>query len=73
LTLELSHATIDHVEETGASIIHFTADEQLVLLEILHACDCLAKPTKAAVRAEDAMALKELSGVHLQEAGDSPL
>ena len=57
LTLELSEASIDHAEETGPIIIHFSAaDDRLVLLEILEASDFLANLTKAAVRAEDEMA-----------------
>jgi uncharacterized protein YuzE len=31
LTLELSEAAIDHAEETGPIIIHFSADDRLVL------------------------------------------
>ena len=57
---------------SGAIIIHFTADDQLVLLEILEASNFLAKRTKAAVRAAGAMVLEEFGGVHLQKAGDSP-
>ena len=56
LTLELSEASIDHAEETGPIIIHSSADDRLVLLEILEASDFLANLTKAAVRAEDEMA-----------------
>jgi hypothetical protein len=56
LTLELSEATIDHAEETGPIIIHFSADDRLVMLEIVEANDLFSKLTKAAVRAEDEMA-----------------
>jgi Protein of unknown function (DUF2283) len=56
LTLELSEATIDHAEETGPIVIHFSADDRLVMLEVVEASDLFAKLTKAAVRAEDEMA-----------------
>ena len=47
LTLELSKALIDHAEEAGPIIAHFSADDELVLLEILEAKDFLAQLTKA--------------------------
>ena len=47
LTLELSKAPIDHAEEAGPIIAHFSADDELVLLEILEARDFLAQLTKA--------------------------
>ena len=46
LTLELSKAPIDHAEEAGPIIAHFSADDELVLLEILEAKDFLAQLTK---------------------------
>jgi hypothetical protein len=33
LTLELSEAPIDHAEEAGPLIVHFAADDRLVVLE----------------------------------------
>ena len=42
LTLELSGAPIDHAEEAGPLIAHFTADDRLVVLEILEASDFLS-------------------------------
>jgi hypothetical protein len=53
LTLELSEAPIDHAEEVGPIITHFSPDDRLVLLEILEASDFLAKLTKATMKAED--------------------
>ncbi len=47
LTLELSKAPIDHAEEAGPIIAHFSADDDLVLLEILEARDFLAQLMKA--------------------------
>jgi hypothetical protein len=52
LTLELSDAPIDHAEEAGQLIAHFTADDRLVVLEILEASDFLAKLTKGAMQAD---------------------
>lgn len=46
LTLELLKAPIDHAEEAGPIIAHFSADDELVLLEILEARDFLAQLTK---------------------------
>ena len=42
LILEVSKASIDHAEESG-HIAHFSADDRLVLLEILEASDFLAR------------------------------
>jgi len=52
LILELSKASIDHAEEAGPIIAHFSADDKLVLLEILEASDFLAHLTKATMKAE---------------------
>ena len=52
LTLELSKAAIDHAEESGPLIAHFSTDDKLVLLEILEASDFLADLTKATMKAE---------------------
>ena len=49
LPLELSDAPLDHAEEAGPLIAHFTADDRLVVLEILEASDSLAKLTKGAM------------------------
>ena len=52
LILELSKASIDHAEEAGPIIAHFSTDDKLVLLEILEASDFLAELTKATMKAE---------------------
>ena len=57
LTLELSEAPIDHAEEVGPIITHFSTDDRLVLLEILDASDFLSKLTKASMRADDEKAV----------------
>jgi hypothetical protein len=53
LILELSEAAIDHAEEVGPIITHFSPDDRLVLLEILEASDFLSKLMKATMKAED--------------------
>ena len=58
LTLELSDAPIDHAEEAGPLIAHFTADDRLVVLEILEASDFLAKLTKGAMQADGKSAVE---------------
>lgn len=58
LTLELSEAPIDHAEEAGPIIAHFSTDDRLVLLEILEASDFLSKLTKATMRAEGERAVE---------------
>lgn len=57
LTLELSEAPIDHAEEGGPIIAHFSADDRLVVLEILEASDFVSKLTKGVMRGEDGMAV----------------
>jgi hypothetical protein len=52
LILELSKASIDHAEEAGPIIAHFSTEDKLVLLEILEASDFLAHLTKATMKAE---------------------
>jgi len=50
LVLELSKSAIDHAEESGPIIAHFSRGDRLVLLEILEASDFLAKLTKATAK-----------------------
>ena len=48
LTLELSKAPIDHAEEAGPIIAHFSADDELVLLEMMTTsapCDAASSAT----------------------------
>ena len=52
LVLEVSKGSIDHAEESGPIIAHFSADDRLVLLEILEASNFLADLTKATMKAE---------------------
>jgi hypothetical protein len=52
LTLELSQAPIDHAEEAGPLIAHFSSDDRLVLLEILEASEFLSQLTKATMRTD---------------------
>ena len=58
LTLELSKAAIDHAEESGPLIAHFSTDDKLVLLEILEASEFLADLTKATMKAEGRRAVE---------------
>ena len=53
LVLELSSGVIDHAEEAGPLIAHFSVDGKLVLLEILDASDFLAKLSKTTMTAEN--------------------
>ena len=52
LVLEVSKGSIDHAEESGPIIAHFSTDDKLVLLEILEASDFLTHLTKATMKAE---------------------
>jgi hypothetical protein len=52
LALEVSKGSVDHAEESGPISAHFSADDRLVLLEILEASDFLADLTKATMKAE---------------------
>lgn len=52
LTIQVSKGPIDHAEEAGPIIAHFSTDDRLVLLAILEASDFLAHLTKATMKAE---------------------
>lgn len=55
LSIEMvPEAPIDHAEQTDSLIAHFTADGQLVLLEILDASQFLALVLQSALRGERA-------------------
>jgi hypothetical protein len=58
LTLELSETPVDHAEEAGPLIVHFAADDRLVVLEILEASDFLSKLTKGAMQADSKRAVE---------------
>ena len=53
LVLELSADAVDHAEESGPLIVHFSAEGKLVLLEILEASEFLAQLSKTTMRAEN--------------------
>jgi uncharacterized protein YuzE len=53
LVLELSQGVVDHAEESGPLIAHFSAEGKLVLLEILEASEFLAQLSKTTMRAEN--------------------
>jgi uncharacterized protein YuzE len=53
LTIELdATATIDHAEHVGAVILHLSADDRPVLLEVLRASEFLSSLVKASMRSE---------------------
>lgn len=47
LIVETAPGNIDHAEEMGPLIVHFTEDDKPVVLEILDASDFLAKAAKS--------------------------
>jgi len=51
MMLELSKAKIDHAEQAGPIIMHFSKKDKPVLLEILDASDFLAATLKSSIRA----------------------
>ena len=51
LTVEMnSDARIDHAEQAGSFIAHFTETDQMVLLEILNASEFFASALRATLR-----------------------
>lgn len=51
LTVELSeNESIDHAEQSGPFIAHFTEDDQMVLLEILNASEFFSTVLRATFR-----------------------
>jgi len=61
LMIELSDEDIDHAEEVGPLIIHFSKDNKPVLIEILDASEFLAEITKIPIKARN----KELVDVQI--------
>lgn len=55
IMLELSKQKIDHAEQTGPIIVHFTKKDKPVLLEILDASDFLAATLKSSIRSRKEM------------------
>lgn len=49
-TIEISPKKIDHAQEAQNIIIHFSKEDEPVLLEILDASEFLARITKATIR-----------------------
>lgn len=50
LLIEVSDEPIEHAEEVGPIIVHFTKEEKPVLLEILDASEFLAEATKITMK-----------------------
>jgi len=48
-TIEISQKKIDHAQEAKNLIVHFSRDDDPVLLEILNASDFLANITRASM------------------------
>ena len=55
LLIELSQGTIDHAEESGQLIVHFTKAGEPVLLEILDARDFLLNSLSSLVKETEVM------------------
>ena len=53
MMLELSKAKIDHAEQTGSIIVHFSRKDKPVLLEILDASEFIANTLKSSIRARE--------------------
>ncbi len=52
LLIEVSRKPIDHAEELGPLIVHFSRQGHPVLLEVLDASDFLSAATKVTARAK---------------------
>lgn len=50
MMLELSKTKIDHAEQTGPIVIHFSKQDKPVLLEILDASEFIAATLKSSLR-----------------------
>jgi hypothetical protein len=48
-----SEGTLDHAEQTGSMIAHFSSENQLLFLEILDASEFISSLVKVAVRGQD--------------------
>ena len=55
LLVELSQGTIDHAEESGQLIVHFTREGEPVLLEILDARDFLLNSLSSVIKETEVM------------------
>ena len=52
LLIEISRKPVDHAEELGPLIVHFSRQNRPVLLEVLDASDFLSAATKVTARAK---------------------
>jgi len=52
ILIEVSKEKVDHAEEMGNIIVHFTKENKPVLLEILDSSDFLPELTKAVIKSE---------------------
>jgi len=57
LLLYLSEGRIDHAEESGGVIVHFSPEDRPVLLEVLDASDFVSRLTKLTAHAESGQTL----------------
>ncbi len=52
-TIELSSKTVDHAQESQNIIVHFSKDNEPVVLEILDASDFLANVTRVTIKSKN--------------------
>lgn len=52
LLIEVSRKPVDHAEEMGPLIVHFSKQNRAVLIEVLDASDFLSTATKVTARAK---------------------
>lgn len=52
LTIETAKGNVDHAEEMGSFIVHFTKDDKPVIIEILDASDFLSLVTKSSIKGQ---------------------
>jgi uncharacterized protein YuzE len=52
LTIETAEGKIDHAEEMGPIIVHFTKEDKPVVIEILDASDFLSLATKSSIKSQ---------------------
>lgn len=51
LMIETADGVIDHAEESGQFIVHFTKNDKPVLIEVLKASDFMSMATKSSMTA----------------------
>ncbi len=52
LTVETGPGNIDHAEEMGSLVVHFTKEDRPILIEILDASEFLSLATKSSITAQ---------------------